>query len=309
MIVKAELSEGDMISEVKVMHNLLDKINEAMSGLSKRQKMIAEYITVHYDKAAYMTASKLGETVGVSESTVVRFAAEIGYEGYPELQKAMQEMIRDKLTSVQRIDVASDRINYEDVISSVLNQDIKLIKKTMEENNNDSFVRAVDSIVKARNIYIFAVKSSFALARFMGYYFELIFGNVKLIETTSKTQMYEQLFRIDKQDVMIGISFPRYSSSTLEAMQFAAQQNAYVIAITDSNTSPAVKISDCVLIAKSDMASVVDSIVAPLSLINALIVATVEQKRDEVTQTFKKLESIWDRYDLYVKNGEIKADE
>lgn len=298
-----------MLSEVNVMHNLLDRINEAMSGLSKRQKMIAEYITVHYDKAAYMTASRLGETVGVSESTVVRFATEIGYEGYPELQKAMQEMIRDKLTSVQRIDVASDRINYEDVISSVLNQDIKLIKKTMEENNNDSFVRAVDSIVKARNIYIFAVKSSFALARFMGYYFELIFGNVKLIETTSKTQMYEQLFRIDKQDVMIGISFPRYSSSTLEAMQFASQQNAYVIAITDSNTSPAVKISDCVLIAKSDMASVVDSIVAPLSLINALIVATVEQKRDEVTQTFKKLESIWDRYDLYVKNGEIKSDD
>ncbi len=291
------------------MQNLLDRIDNAMDGLSKRQKIIAEYITDHYDKAAYMTASRLGDTVGVSESTVVRFATEIGYDGYPELQKAMQEMIRDKLTSVQRINVASDRINYEDVISSVLNQDIKLIKKTMEENNNDSFVRAVDSIVNARNIYIFAVKSSFALARFMGYYFELIFGNVKLIETTSKTQMYEQLFRIDKQDVMIGISFPRYSSSTLEAMQFASQQGAYVIAITDSMTSPATKISDCILIAKSDMASVVDSIVAPLSLINALIVATVQQKRDEVTQTFKQLESIWDRYDLYVKNGEIKADE
>ncbi|MBQ5565590.1 MAG: MurR/RpiR family transcriptional regulator, partial [Clostridia bacterium] len=274
-----------------------------------RQRLIAEYIIEHYDKAAYMTASKLGETVGVSESTVVRFAVEIGYEGYPELQRAMQEMIRDKLTSVQRIDVASDRINYEDVLSSVLNQDIKLIKKTMEENNNESFVRAVDYIVKARTIYIFAVKSSFALARFLGYYFELIFGNVKIIETTSKTQMYEQLFRIDKQDVMIGISFPRYSSSTMEAMQFASQQGANVIAITDSMTSPVTKLSDCVLIAKSDMASVVDSLVAPLSLINALIVATVEQKKDEVTQTFKQLENIWDRYDLYVKNGEKKADE
>lgn len=292
-----------------MIQNLLDRIDSALGGLSKRQKMIAEYIIDHYDKAAYMTASKLGETVGVSESTVVRFAGEIGYDGYPELQKAMQEMIRDKLTSVQRIDVASDRINYEDVLSSVLNQDIKLIKKTMEENNNDSFVRAVDSIVNARTIYIFAVKSSFALARFLGYYFELIFGNVKIIETTSKTQMYEQLFRIDKQDVMIGISFPRYSSSTMEAMQFASQQGAHVIAITDSMTSPVTKISDCVLIAKSDMASVVDSLVAPLSLINALIVATVEQKRDEVTQTFKQLESIWDRYDLYIKNGEIKADE
>ena len=292
-----------------MIQNLLDRIDSALGGLSKRQKLIAEYIIDHYDKAAYMTASKLGETVGVSESTVVRFASEIGYDGYPELQKAMQEMIRDKLTSVQRIDVASDRIDYGDVLSSVLNQDIKLIKKTMEENNSDSFVRAVDSIVNARTIYIFAVKSSFALARFLGYYFELIFGNVKIIETTSKTQMYEQLFRIDKQDVMIGISFPRYSSSTMEAMQFASQQGAYVIAITDSMTSPVTNISDCVLIAKSDMASVVDSLVAPLSLINALIVATVEQKRDEVTQTFKQLESIWDRYALYIKNGEIKADE
>ena len=179
----------------------------------------------------------------------------------------------------------------------------------MDENNDESFVKAVDAIVNARTIYIFAVKSSFALARFLGYYFELIFGNVKIIETTSKTQMYEQLFRIDKQDVLIGISFPRYSSSTVEAMRFASQQGAHVIAITDSMTSPVTKISDCVLIAKSDMASVVDSLVAPLSLINALIVATVEQKRDEVTQTFKQLESIWDRYDLYIKNGESAADD
>ncbi|MBQ5440443.1 MAG: MurR/RpiR family transcriptional regulator [Clostridia bacterium] len=289
--------------------NLLDRINTSRGRLSKGQKLIAEYIESHYDKAAYMTASRLGENVGVSESTVVRFAAEIGYEGYPELQLAMQEMIRDKLTSVQRIDVASNRIDYGDVLTSVLNQDIKLIKKTMDENNSESFVKAVDAIVNARTIYIFAVKSSFALARFLGYYFELIFGNVKIIETTSKTQMYEQLFRIDKQDVLIGISFPRYSSSTVEAMRFASQQGAHVIAITDSMTSPVTKVSDCVLIAKSDMASVVDSLVAPLSLINALIVATVEQKRDEVTQTFKQLESIWDRYDLYIKNGESAAND
>ena len=291
------------------MNSTIELIESRLPEMSKGHKAIAGYILENYDKAAYMTASKLGENVGVSESTVVRFATEIGYEGYPELQKAMQEMIRDKLTSVQRIDVASDRIDYENVLSSVLNQDIKLIKKTMEENNNESFERAVDSIVNARRIYIFAVKSSFALARFLGYYFELIFGNVKLIETTSKTQMYEQLFRIDTRDVMIGISFPRYSSSTMEAMQFASQQGAHVIAITDSMTAPATKIADCVLIAKSDMASVVDSIVAPMSLINALIVATVERKRDEVTQTFKKLESIWDRYDLYIKNGESRTDE
>lgn len=292
-----------------MLENLLYRINTSYATLSKGQRLIAEYISSHCDKAAYMTASKLGETVGVSESTVVRFATEIGYDGYPELQKAMQEMIRDKLTSVQRIDVASNRINSEDVLSSVLNQDIKLIKKTMEETSHESFNEAVNAIVNARTIYIFAVKSSFALARFLGYYFELIFGNVKIIETTSKTQMYEQLFRIDKNDVLIGISFPRYSASTVDAMHFAAGQGAHVIAITDSMTSPVTEVSDCVLLAKSDMASVVDSLVAPLSLINALIVATVEQKRDEVTQTFKQLENIWDRYDLYIKNGESATDE
>lgn len=289
------------------MQHLLDRVNEAYSGLSKRQKLIAEYIMKHHDKAAYMTASRLGETVGVSESTVVRFAVEIGYEGYPELQKAMQEMIRDKLTSVQRIDVASDRLDTGDILTSVLNQDIKLIKKTIEENNSESFSQAVDYILNAHKIYIFAVKSSFALARFLGYYLELIFGNVKIIETTSKSEMYEQLMRTGENDVMIGISFPRYSSTTLEAMQFAAQQKAKVIAITDSMTSPATAISDCTLVAKSDMASVVDSLVAPLSLINALIVATVVEKRDEVTQTFRQLENIWDRYGIYVKNGENKT--
>ena len=283
---------------------LLERIQSAYSGLSKGQKLIAEYIANHYDEAAYLTAAKLGETVGVSESTVVRFAAEIGYDGYPNLQKAMQEMIRDKLTSVQRISVASNRIDSEDVLSSVLTQDIKLIKRTMEETSKESFNMAVKSIVNARTIYIFAVKSSFALARFLGYYFELIFGNVKIIETTSKTQMYEQLFRIDKQDVMIGISFPRYSTSTVDAMRFASERGATVIAITDTKTSPVTAISDCVLLARSGMVSVVDSLIAPLSLINALIVATVAEKRDEVTQTFKQLESIWDRYDLYIKNGE-----
>ena len=291
------------------MQNLMERVNEAFDGLSKRQKLIAEYIINHYDKAAYMTASRLGDTVGVSESTVVRFAVEIGYDGYPELQKAMQEMIRDKLTSVQRIDVAHDRINSEDILTSVLNQDIKLIKKTIEENNSESFERSVDYLLEARKIYIFAVKSSFALARFLGYYLELIFGNVKIIETTSKSEMYEQLFRTGENDVMIGISFPRYSSSTMEAVQFASQQGAKVIAITDSMSSPVTKIADCVLIAKSDMASVVDSLVAPLSLINALIVATVSKKRDEVTHTFRQLENIWDRYNIYLKNGENRSDE
>ena len=205
-------------------------------------------------------------------------------------------------------DVTHDRIDSDDILTSVLNQDIKLIKKTLEENNSDSFESSVEYILNARKIYIFAVKSSFALARFLGYYFELIFGNVKIIETTSKSEMYEQLFRIGENDVMIGISFPRYSSSTMEAMEFASSQGAKVIAITDSLTSPVTKISDSVLVAKSDMASVVDSLVAPLSLINALIVATVSKKRDDVTQTFRKLENIWDRYNIYIKNGEKGAD-
>ncbi len=291
------------------MSNLLDNIKESFDSLSKRQKLIADFITNHYDKAAYMTASKLGETVGVSESTVVRFAVEVGYDGYPELQKAMQELIRDKLTSVQRIGVASDRLETGDILSSVLNQDIKLIKKTIEENNSDSFEKAVEYILNARKIYIYAVRSSFALARFLGYYLELIFGNVKVIETTSKNEIYEQLFRTGEHDVMIGISFPRYSSTTVEAMEFAEQQGAKTIAITDSMTAPVTKIADCTLVAKSDMASVVDSLVAPLSLINALIVATVSKKRDEVTHTFRQLEDIWDRYGIYVKNGDNNTDE
>ncbi len=281
--------------------HLFKQIESKYKSFSKSQKRIADYILNHYDKAAYMTAAKLGETVGVSESTVVRFAAETGYDGYPELQRAMQEIIRDRLTSVQRIDAASDRMNSEDVLSDVLSHDIKLIKRTMEETSAESFNSAVKSIVNARKIYIFAVKSSFALARFLGYYFELIFGNVRVIETTSKTEMFEQLFRIGEQDVMIGISFPRYSSSTVEAMSFASEHGASVIAITDSMSSPVTKIADCVLLARSDMASVVDSLTAPLSLINALIVATVAEKKDDVTRTFKQLESIWDRYDLYFK--------
>ncbi len=281
--------------------HLFEQIESEYKSFSKSHKRIADYILEHCDKAAYMTAARLGETVGVSESTVVRFAAEIGYDGYPELQRAMQELIRDKLTSVQRIDVANDRLNSQDILSSVLGRDIKLIKRTMEETNADAFNSAVKSIVSARKIYIFAVKSSYALARFLGYYLELIFGNVRVIETTSKTEMFEQLFRIDKQDVMIGISFPRYSSSTVAAMSFASEHGARVIAITDSMSSPVTKIADCVLLAESDMVSVVDSLTAPLSLINALIAATVAEKKDDVTQTFKQLESIWDRYDLYFK--------
>lgn len=284
--------------------NLLTKINDNMSGFSKGQKLIANFITEHYDKAAFMTASKLGTTVGVSESTVVRFATELGYDGYPKMQKAMQEMIRDKLTSVQRIEVTKSRLSGSDVLSSVLNQDIEKIRRTLEETSKDDFANAVKAIAKAKTIYIFAVRSSAALASFLGYYYSLIFDRVKVVSNYGETEIYENLFRISEDDVIIGISFPRYSNAAVKAMTFAKRRGAKVIAITDSMTSPLCSLSDYILIAKSDMASVVDSLVAPLSMINALIVATVIELDGQVEQTFGRLESIWEEYDVYRSKSE-----
>lgn len=279
--------------------HLLTRIDLQMPTFSKGQKAIAKYIEAHYDKAAFLTASKLGETVGVSESTVVRFATELGYDGYPKLQKAMQEMIRDKLTSVQRIEVTNSRIGDDDVLESVLNQDIDKIRRTLDETSHEDFERAVESIVNAENIYIFAVRATSALASFLGYYFGLIFGNVRVINTTSKTTTYEQLFRITEKDVMIGISFPRYSTMAVDAMQFAREHGADVIAITDSMVSPLVTAADSILLARSDMASIVDSLVAPMSMINALIVATVLRKKEDVSETFRQLEHVWHDQEIY----------
>lgn len=287
------------------MEHLFTKIENMRSQLSKGQKRIAEYIEEHYDKAAFMTASKLGETVGVSESTVVRFAVEIGYDGYPKLQKAMQELIKDKLTSVQRIEVTSTRFGEENILESVLNQDIEKIKRTIEEISHEDFRAAVKAIVEAEHIYIFAVRSSSALANFLGYYFDLIFGNVRVVSTTSKIEIYEKLLHINENDVIIGISFPRYSKTAVEGMKFASDRHASVIAITDSMISPLVGPADHVLLASSDMASIVDSLVAPLSLINALIVATVLEKKASVENTFQRLETYWDKYDVYAKTSEI----
>lgn len=288
--------------------HLLTRIDLQMSSFSKGQKRIAHFIEEHYDKAAFMTASKLGETVGVSESTVVRFATELGYEGYPKLQKAMQEMIRNKLTSVQRIEVTSNRIGNDNVLDSVLNQDIDKIRRTIEETSHEDFNRAVDEICKAKRIYIFGVRSTAAIANFLAYYFELIFDNVRVINTTSATTTYEHIFRITENDVMIGISFPRYSAMAVEAMDFARSRGAHAVAITDSMASPLVQSADSVLIARSDMASIVDSLVAPLSLINALIVATVLKKKDEVSENFSSLERIWNRNGIYT-NHDNESDE
>lgn len=283
--------------------HLLTKIDLMMNSFSKGQKKIAIYIEEHYDKAAFMTASKLGETVGVSESTVVRFATELGYDGYPKLQKAMQEMIRNKLTSVQRIEVTSSRIGNSNVLDSVLNQDIDKIRRTIEETSHEDFNKAVDAICNAEKIYIFGVRSTAAIASFLAYYFELIFDNVRVINTTSSTSAYENIFRISEKDAIIGISFPRYSAMSVEIMDFARSQGAHAVAITDSMASPLVQSADSILIARSDMASIVDSLVAPLSLINALIVATVLKKKEEVSETFHRLERIWDRDGIYTNNA------
>ncbi len=290
--------------------NLLVRIDASRDKFSKGQRRIANFIEEHYDEAAFMTASKLGEIVGVSESTVVRFATEIGYSGYPYLQKAMQEMIRDKLTSIGRIEVTAGRIGDKDVLDSVLNQDIDKIKRTIEEISRDDFNRAVDAIINAEHIYIFGVKSASYIASFFGYYLDLMFGNVIMLNTTSKTTNYEKLFRISEKDVMIGISFPRYSTMAVDAMDFAHKRGAHVVAITDSMVSPLVSKADSILIARSDIASIVDSLVAPLSLINALIVAMVIKKKDEVKETFSKLEQVWHDHSIYASTvNEENADE
>lgn len=283
--------------------HLLTRIDLHMNTFSKGQKRIALYIEEHYDKAAFMTASKLGATVGVSESTVVRFATELGYDGYPKLQKAMQEMIRNKLTSVQRIEVTSSRIGDSNVLDSVLTQDIEKIRRTIEEISHEDFNKAVEKICEAERIYIFGVRSTAAIANFLAYYFELIFDNVRVINTTSATTTYEHIFRITDKDVMIGISFPRYSSMAVQAMDFARSRGAHAIAITDGMTSPLVKSADSILIARSDMASIVDSLVAPLSLINALVVATVLKKKDEVSDNFRSLEHIWNQNGIYANHS------
>ena len=280
---------------------LLIKIQDRIGGLSKGHRLIAGYILEHYDKAAFMTAAKLGATVGVSESTVVRFAAEIGYDGYPMLQRALQEMIRNKLTSVQRIQLANEQMDIDDVLDTVLNQDIDRIRRTLDETSRADFQQAVEAIVGARTIYIIGAKSASNLANFLAFYFNIIFEHVRLVEVSSTSEMYEQMIRLSDRDVLIGISFPRYSKRTVEAFRYARDNGATVIAITDSMESPLAEIADCTLLARSDMASFVDSLVAPLSLVNALIAAIGIRINDEVCQTFGKLENIWEEYNVYEK--------
>ena len=283
------------------MNDLITKIQSELPGFSKGQKQIARFILEHYDKAAFMTASRLGVTVGVSESTVVRFATELGYDGYPHLQRALQEMIRNKLTSVQRMEVAGDRMGGRDVLQTVLHADTDMIRVTLDEIDRDAFQGAVDALMGAKRIYILGVRSSSALASFLGFYFNLLFENVTVVHTNSVSEIFEQVLRVGPGDVLFGISFPRYSKRTLSAMKYARDRGARVIALTDSQLSPLARVADHVLLARSDMASFVDSLVAPLSVINALIVAVGMSRRDEIEQTFNKLERIWEEYDVYEK--------
>lgn len=279
--------------------NIITVIQESYPTFSKSQKLIADYIIHNYEKVAFMTAAKLAEKVKVSESTVVRFAAELGLEGYPELLRQLKEMVPTKLTSVQRIEIASSNLKEQDILKNVIHSDIYKLKQTLNTVDRNAFNQAVSSIQKAKKIYILGVRSAASLASFLGFYFNLMFENVKLIHTNSVSEMFEQLIGIGEDDVAIGISFPRYSRRTLKAMEFAQKSGAKVIAITDSNMSPLNKTADYSLIARSDMASFVDSLVAPLSLINALIVSLAMNKKEEMAQTFEKLERIWEEYQVY----------
>lgn len=284
--------------------DLLKIIQEKQNTFSKGQKQISSFILAHYDKAAYMTAAKLGALVGVSESTVVRFANELGFAGYPELQHSLQEMIRSKLTTIQRIEITNDRIGESDLLEKVLNSDIEKIKHTLDEIDRTSFENAVDDLIGAQMIYIIGMRSSSSLASFMYHYLNLVFPHVRLVRTTSGSEIFEQLLRINDKDAIVGISFPRYSKRIINALGYAKKQGAKVISITDSAASPIAANADDLLLAKSDMASFVDSLVAPLSIINALIVAIGRKKQDEIAETFGKLERIWDEYDVYEKpNG------
>ena len=278
--------------------DLMRSIQVKFPRLSKGQKLIAEYILKHYDKAAFMTAAKLGSSVGVSESTVVRFANELGFSGYPKLQKSLQELIKNKLTTVQRIELSNDFITQENALKGVLKADMENIRATLEKINHKTFEDVVNSLFKAKKIYIIGLRSSSALAEFLGFYLNLILDNVKVV-AYGVSDIFEQMLNVSEEDVVIGIGFPRYATRTIEALAFAKSRNADVVAITDSLLSPLAARADYTLIAQSNMASFVDSLVAPLSVINALIIAVGLREKEKISRTFSTLEDIWEEYQVY----------
>ena len=285
-------------------YDILSRISERYNKMSKSHKAIASFISEHYDQAVSMTAAKLGETLGISESTVVRFASGIGYEGYPEFQKALEECVKSKLNSVQKMDAKYGRSTQSEVLTSVITADIENLRHTIENLDPAAFESAVNTILAAENIYIMGLRSNEPLAEFLHFYLNMIRGGVVLLKTTSVSETFEQMIRIGEKDCFIGISFPRYSMRTLKAMEFASDRNAKVIAITDSVNSPMNLYSSCNLLARSDMVSIVDSLVAPLSVINALVVALCLKCPQEVKKNLEMLEETWNNYQVYL-NDEI----
>ena len=285
-------------------YDIITRMNEKFIKMSKGHKAVASYISDHYEQAVFMTAAKLGETVGVSESTVIRFAAGLGYEGYPEFQKELEGWVKNKLNTVQKIGAKYGKSTQSEILNSVLHADIEKIQDTLVSLDAVAFEAAVDIILEAETVYLVGVRSCEPLADFLHFYLNMIRGNIVLLKTTSVTEMFEQMIRISERDAIIGISFPRYSMRTLKAMEFANDRNAKVITVTDSIHSPMNLYSSCNLLARSDMVSIVDSLVAPLSLINALVVAMCLKQPEEVKNNLEMLEDVWNNYQVYL-NDEI----
>ena len=285
--------------------DILTLIQEKFSTFSKGQKRIAKFITEDYDKAAFMTTAKLGQTASVSESTVVRFATELGYSGYPTMQKAMQEMVLNRLTSAQRLEIANDRMSNQDVVATVLQSDADKLRQTAETINRDDFSAVVNAILSAKHIYLLGVRSAAALANFAGYYLNYMFSNVKVITTSGGGEMFEQLVNVEKGDVVLAFSFPRYSTATIKGAQYCRSVGATVVSITNSYSSPLAQCGDYVLVAKSDMVSFADSLVAPLSLVNALLVALSVGREEVLEKNFDTLERVWEEYHIYEKQVKL----
>ena len=283
--------------------DILALFQERQGDFSKGQRRIAQYITESYDKAAFMTANKLGRTVGVSESTVVRFAVDLGFDGYPSMQKAMQEMVLNRLTSVQRLEVANDRIGNQDVVSMVIQTDMEKLRRTAETVDREEFQAAVNAILNAKRVYIIGVRSVAPLANFLGYYLNYMFNNVRIVTASGTSEMFEKIVGVNAEDVVIAFSFPRYSTATVKGVQYSRSVGARVVGITDSNFSTLAENSDFVLAAKSDMVSLVDSLVAPLSLTNALLVALASAREQKLSKTLEGLERVWEEYEVYEKRG------
>ena len=283
------------------MNDILSILQSRMPEFSKGQRNLARYILESYDKAAFMTAARLGKAVGVSESTVVRFAVELGYDGYPSMQKAMQEMVVNRLTSVQRIEVANDRIGDQDVVSTVLQADMDRLRRSQDLVDRGEFRAAVEALLKAKRIYVLGVRSAAPLANFLGYYLNYMFRNVHIVTASGSSEMFERIVGVGAEDAVIAYSFPRYSTTTAKGAQYCRSTGATVIGLTDSRLSPLGQNCDHVLLSKSDMVSLVDSLVAPLSLTNALIVALAARREKELAATFDSLEHIWEEYNVYEK--------